>query len=88
MWLGWGFDNKSFTLDTVLSDDLRKKNVSAAVLMGIISVSQYKTFNDKIYASSQEREEISDQVVSRVLPVMKWIKKHIEKDHYCIPKDD
>jgi len=65
-----------------------QRNVSVAVLLGILSVSQYKTLNDKIYASSQEKEEMDDQVVSRVLPVMKWIKKYIAKDHYCIPKNE
>ena len=62
--------------------------MSAAVLLGIISESQYKTLNDKKFASSEEREKMSDQVVSRVLPVMKWIKKHISKDHYCIEKGE
>jgi len=75
-------------IDDVWGEGESKRKVSAAVLLGIISESQYKTLNDKKFASSEEREKMSDQVVSRVLPVMKWIKKHISKDHYCIEKGD
>ena len=62
------------------------KEVSAAVLLGVISTDQFMSLNHKSFARSQKREQMSDQVVSRVVPVMKWIKKHIQKDHFCIPR--
>ena len=64
----------------------RKQGVSAAVLLGVISTNQFESLSHKSYARSQKREKMSDQVVSRVVPVMNWIKKHIKKDHFCIPR--
>jgi len=79
-----------FTFMDVPGDDGSTRQKTAAVLLGIISESQYKTLNDKEFASSEERDKMSDQVVSRLVPVMKWIKKHISKDHVCIeyPKSE
>ena len=60
--------------------------ISNAVLLGVISTNQFQSLNQNTFARSEKREQMSDQVVSRVVPVMKWIKKHIENDHVCIPK--
>ena len=61
-----------------------KQRIYAAVLVGVISTNQFQSSNPD--TQSKKREQMSDQVVSRVVPVMKWIKMHIEKDHVCIPK--
>ena len=57
-----------------------------AVLLGVLSTNQFQSQNKYMFDKSDQREKMSDQVVSRIEPVMKWIKKHINKDHFCIPK--
>ena len=58
--------------------------ISYAVLLGVLSTNQFQSENQNTI--SDQREQMSEQVVSRIEPVIKWIKSHIQKDHYCIPK--
>jgi len=49
-----------------------------AVLVGILSTNQYESLDQG------RGSGISQQVVSRVVPVLKWIRRHIDrKDHVC-----
>ena len=67
-----------------------KHAIGTAVLVGMISESQSKTLGDKRFDNSKEREQMSEreQVVSRVIPAMEFIKMHISKDHECIPRSE
>lgn len=66
---------------------MANKGVAAAVLLGIISESQFKTLNKKNFNRGKKRQQMSNQVVSRILPVMQWIKDVISEGHHCIERD-
>ena len=71
-----------------IAGQMGKHAIGTAVLVGIISQSQSKTLSDKRFENSKEREQMSEQVVSRVFPAMKFIKEHISKDHDCIKRSE
>jgi len=51
-----------------------------AVLVGILSTNQYESLDQG------RGTGISQQVISRIVPVMEWIKNHINSpDHICLP---
>ena len=79
------YDTVVYNLFSLENDDLDGKVrgffTSNALLVGIVSTHMFPTMK-----SRQEKIHISDQVVSRIVPLLKWIKSHISKDHVCIPK--